>query len=57
MQYDESTQAVTNGDGPRAEALTREALDRWSDPEEILGSGLIAAMEIVGHRFSAGELS
>ena len=56
MSYDELIQAVIDGDAPRAEALTREALGRGSDPEEILGDGLVPAMEVVGQQFSTGEI-
>ena len=38
------------------EALTREALDRGSDPEQILDDRLVAAMDVVGQRFSTGEM-
>ena len=55
VQYSELIQAVTEGDGLRAEALTRQAFDQGSDPEEILNDGLSVAMEIVGQQFSNGE--
>lgn len=56
MPYDELRRAVIDGDPPRAAALTQEAIDRGSDAEEILGDGLVPAMEVVGRQFSAGEV-
>ncbi len=56
MTHDELMKAVIDGDVPRAEALTREALDRGSDPEQILDDRLVAAMDVVGQRFSTGEM-
>ncbi|MBN1387073.1 MAG: corrinoid protein [Bacteroidales bacterium] len=36
--------------------LTRQALDRGISPSEILESGMIPAMEIVGNKFSRNEI-
>ncbi len=56
MAYDELVQAVIDGDAPRAAAITGEALDAGADPEVLLSDGLIHAMDIVGQRFSTGEI-
>ena len=56
MEYSELVQAVSDGDAPRAEALTREALEQGADPEEILAEGFIHAMDVVGQRFATGEI-
>ncbi len=47
---------VLSGDASRAEAWTRQALDSGTDCVLIVDEGLIPAMEIVGARFSSGEI-
>ena len=53
--YSTLVQAVLEGDHERAVALTRQALERNADPEEIVASGLQAAMVQVGRKYSEGE--
>jgi 5-methyltetrahydrofolate--homocysteine methyltransferase len=56
MEYDELTQAVIDGDAPRAEMLTRQAIEQGMNAEAVLAYGLIQAMSIVGERFGTGEI-
>jgi 5-methyltetrahydrofolate--homocysteine methyltransferase len=46
---------VINGQRAQVETLVRQALDANIPPNEILNSGLIAAMKEVGALFEAGE--
>lgn len=46
---------VINGQRAEVEALVRQALDANIPPDEILNTGLIAAMKEVGARFEAGD--
>jgi len=50
------SQAVIKGDIDAAVGHTQVALDQGIDVQEIIGSGLIAAMDVVGERFSKGQL-
>lgn len=45
-----------NGDMEAVEAATRKALNEGMTPKEILNSGLIASMDVVGRDFKAGDL-
>ena len=49
-------QSVIKGDIDTAVAQTQGALDQGIDVQEIIGTGLIAAMDVVGERFSKGQL-
>ncbi len=46
---------VINGQKAPVENLVRQALDAKLPPDEILNTGLIAAMKEVGARFEAGD--
>ena len=46
---------VINGQRSEVESLVHQALEAKLPPEEILNSGLIAAMKEVGVRFEAGD--
>lgn len=48
-------QAIINGKAPDAVALTQAALNEGVGPEEILNSGLVAGMNVVGVRFKNNE--
>ena len=48
-------ESVINGRKAEVETLVRQALEADLPPEEILNSGLIAAMKEVGARFEAGD--
>jgi 5-methyltetrahydrofolate--homocysteine methyltransferase len=48
--------AVIKGDQDTTAKLTKAALDDCISPEDILNKGLIAAMDIVGDRFSKNEI-
>jgi 5-methyltetrahydrofolate--homocysteine methyltransferase len=48
--------AVIKGDQNTTVELTKAALDNGLSPESILNKGLIAAMDIVGDRFSKNEI-
>ena len=53
--YQTLIQAVLEGDQERAVFLAQEALEQKANPEDIVESGLQAAMVEVGNRFSTGE--
>ncbi len=53
--YDALKNAVLSGHVVRVKELTRQALNRGANPQEILDRGLIPAMDIVGERFSCHE--
>ena len=48
--------AVIKGDQNTAAEITKAALDDGLSPESILNKGLIAAMDIIGNRFSKNEI-
>jgi 5-methyltetrahydrofolate--homocysteine methyltransferase len=49
-------QSVIKGDIDAAVGYTQGALDQGIDVQEIISKGLIAAMDVVGERFSKGQL-
>ena len=56
MAFDSLQQAVIAGDEEETVRLVRQHLDEGKDAADILDNGLIAAMDVVGAQFSAGEL-
>jgi len=48
--------AVIKGDQNTAAQITKAALDNGTSAESILNNGLIAAMDVVGDRFSKNEI-
>lgn len=54
--YDELKDSIISGDVSKAKTLTQKFLDEKKDPEDILNSGLIAGMDVVGQRFGAYEM-
>jgi 5-methyltetrahydrofolate--homocysteine methyltransferase len=56
MAFDSLRQAVLEGDADEAARLVQEHLDEGAVALDILDNGLIAAMDEVGARFSAGDL-
>jgi 5-methyltetrahydrofolate--homocysteine methyltransferase len=48
-------QAIINGKAPLAKELTEKALAEGIGPGEILNSGLVAGMNVVGAKFKANE--
>ena len=48
-------QAIINGKAPLAKELTEKALAEGVGPGEILNSGLVAGMNVVGAKFKANE--
>jgi 5-methyltetrahydrofolate--homocysteine methyltransferase len=56
MAFDSLRQAVLEGDADEAARLVQEHLDEGAEALDILDNGLIAAMDEVGARFSAGDL-
>jgi 5-methyltetrahydrofolate--homocysteine methyltransferase len=55
MQFGELVQAVIDGNVLRADEVTREALAGGAEAEAVLAE-MIHAMEVVGERFSSGEI-
>ena len=56
MAFESLQQAVIAGDEEAAARLVKQHLDEGKEAADVLDQGLIAAMDIVGARFSAGEL-
>ncbi len=48
--------AILRGDAKSAEAITREAIAAGADPQELVTSYMIPAMDEVGRKFEADEL-
>ncbi len=55
MDFEKLNDAVIKGDAKRVMEITREAIYANIGPANILDQGLIAAMDIVGEKFSTGE--
>jgi 5-methyltetrahydrofolate--homocysteine methyltransferase len=49
-------EAVINGDSEEVTNLTQQALDEDMDLNEIINSGLIAGMDVIGERFKNNEI-
>jgi len=56
MAFESLQQAVIAGDEEETARLVQQHLDEGKDASDILDNGLIAAMDDVGAKFSAGEL-
>jgi 5-methyltetrahydrofolate--homocysteine methyltransferase len=56
MAFDSLQQAVIAGDEEETARLVQQHLDEGKVAADILDNGLIAAMDIVGAKFSAGDL-
>lgn len=50
------TQSIVNGDPDEALALTQQALSAGIEPMQIVDDGLVRGMDIVGEKFSVGEM-
>ena len=53
---DDLKTAVENGKRKEAVPLCEKAIDEGIDPQVILNDGLIAAMDVVGEKFSKNEI-
>jgi 5-methyltetrahydrofolate--homocysteine methyltransferase len=53
--YEAIRQAVIEGNAQRVKELTQQALDAGKNPQEILDTALIPAMDVVGEKFSSKE--
>jgi 5-methyltetrahydrofolate--homocysteine methyltransferase len=56
MAFDSLQQAVIEGEAEETARLVQQYLDEGKEAADILDNGLIAAMDVVGAKFSAGEL-
>jgi len=56
MNIEEIRNAVIGNDAGKLKELIQQNLEQGMDPETLLNQGLIGAMDIVGEKFSAGEL-
>ena len=54
--YEKMAQELITGNQVEVNKLTQEALDKGASAKEILDSGLLAGMEVVGKRFKAGDM-
>ena len=56
MDFTALSEAVIKGNMDGAVQETEKALDAGGDPQQILDEGLIAAMDVVGEKFSQGTM-
>jgi 5-methyltetrahydrofolate--homocysteine methyltransferase len=49
------TEAIMNGDAKASVAITKEALDKKTDPQELVTKYMIPAMDEMGKRFETGD--
>jgi 5-methyltetrahydrofolate--homocysteine methyltransferase len=56
MAFDSLQQAVIEGEAEATARLVQQHLDEGREAADILDNGLIAAMDVVGAKFAAGEL-
>ncbi len=56
MELNALSEAVIKGNMDQAVAETQKGLDAGVDPQKILDEGLIAAMDVVGEKFSQGTM-
>ncbi|UCH90303.1 MAG: corrinoid protein [Thermoplasmata archaeon] len=52
----EFSEAVISGDSEKVKSLVQDALDKGASAEEIIESGLVAGMDVVGERFKSNEM-
>ena len=50
------SQSLLDGDDEAVGTLTKEAIEEGADPREILDSGLISGMNVIGERFRNHEI-
>lgn len=50
------TQSIVNGDPDEALALTQQAITAGIEPMQVVDDGLVRGMDIVGEKFSVGEM-
>ena len=56
MDFTALSETIIKGNMDGAVKETQKALDAGSDPQQILDQGLIAAMDVVGEKFSQGTM-
>jgi 5-methyltetrahydrofolate--homocysteine methyltransferase len=56
MELNALSEAIIKGNMDQAVAETRKVMDAGFDPQKILDDGLIAAMDVVGEKFSQGTM-
>jgi len=56
ISYDALREGIISGDAGVVESEVNKALNEGAKPEDILTTGLIGSMSIVGERFGAGEM-
>lgn len=54
--YEQISSAVQRGKKKEVKPLVQQALDEGMEPTVILNEGLVPAMDIIGDKFSAGEV-
>ncbi len=55
FDYSSVIESILNADDTKTLELTKKALEKGISPEELITSGLQAAMSAVGEKFSTGE--
>ena len=56
VSYDTLGEGIISGDAGVVESEVNKALNEGAEPRDILATGLIGSMSIVGGRFRAGEM-
>jgi 5-methyltetrahydrofolate--homocysteine methyltransferase len=54
--FEELKASIISGDEQKATSLTREFMDKGTEPQKVLKEGLVAGMDVVGERFKAYEM-
>ncbi len=54
--YEQISSAVQRGKKKEVKPLVQQAIDEGCDPVEVLNKALVPAMDIIGEKFSAGEV-
>jgi 5-methyltetrahydrofolate--homocysteine methyltransferase len=54
--YEELNEAIIGGDEAKAVSLSKQLLEKGTEPQEVLKQGLVAGMDVVGQRFKAYEM-
>jgi len=54
--FEELQESIISGDEQKATTLTREFLEKGTEPKKVLREGLVAGMDVVGQKFKAYEM-
>lgn len=55
MSFDDLKETIINGEGEKISDIVQDLLDEGNGAKEIIDSGIIPAMRVVGEKFDKGE--